>query len=119
MRTDALASTLDLTPTLLDFLGLAPLPRSHGVSLKPVLLGAPNAKTHDHIFAEISHRGVLPNDGMQERSVYDLRSDPDEMNNLVAAPRHHAELGRLYVALRTWVRDTADASVSPTDAPIP
>ena len=188
VRTDALASTLDLTPTLLDFLGLAPLPRSHGVSLKPVLLGAPNAKTHDHLFAEISHRGVLPNDGMQERSVYDghwkliyrekltpawrqvqadskfrwpwgnrsydetvkhkekspaqfrilaeldpqslggqvpslelydLRSDPDEMNNLVAAPRHHAELGRLYVALRTWVRDTADASVSPTDAPIP
>ena len=73
IRTTALASTLDLTPTLLDLLGLDPLPRSHGTSLKPVLLGAPNAKGHDFIFAEISNRGPLPNDGMQERSVYDGR----------------------------------------------
>lgn len=73
VRTNALASTLDLTPTLLDLLGLDPLPRSHGVSLKPVLVGALNATGHHSIFAEISHRGPLPNDGMQERSVYDGR----------------------------------------------
>ena len=72
-RATALVSALDLTPTLLDLLGLDPLPRSHGLSLKPLLFGAPAAKGHDHIFAEISDRGPLPNDGMQERSVYDGR----------------------------------------------
>ncbi len=40
-RTDALASELDLTPTLLDLLGLPPLPRSDGLSLKPVLERCP------------------------------------------------------------------------------
>lgn len=66
-----LASELDLTPTLLDLAGLAPLPRSHGISLRTILEGKPDARGHDFIFAEISHRGTLPNDGMQERSVCD------------------------------------------------
>ncbi len=186
VRTPALASTVDLTPTLLDLLGLDPLPRTHGLSLKPILLGAPGAKGHDLIFAEISNRGPLPNDGMQERSVYDgrwkliyrekltpawrqvqadskfwkqwgnrtydetvkhrekfpgqfrilaemdpqnlggkvpalelydLRSDPDEMKNLVAAPAHRAELDRLYTALRHWAKDTADPSIAPPATP--
>jgi N-sulfoglucosamine sulfohydrolase len=72
-RTDALASEIDLSPTLLDLLGLPPLPGVQGRSLKPVLTGEPGAKAHDYIFAEISDRGVLPNDGMQERSVCDGR----------------------------------------------
>lgn len=72
-RTDALASTLDLTPTVLDLLGLPPLPRSHGLSLRSVLEGQPGATGHDAVFAEISARGPLPNDGMQERSVCDGR----------------------------------------------
>ena len=72
-RTDALASELDLTPTLLDLLGLKPLPKTHGLSLRPVLAGDAGAKGHNFIFAEISNRGPLPNDGMQERSVFDGR----------------------------------------------
>ena len=72
-RTAVLASTLDLAPTLLDLLGLEPLSKSHGLSLKPVLAGARGVRGHDLIFAEISHRGPLPNDGLQERSVYDGR----------------------------------------------
>jgi N-sulfoglucosamine sulfohydrolase len=70
---DALVSELDLTPTLLDLLDLAPLPKTHGISLRPLLEGKADAKGHDLIFAEISHRGALPNDGMQERSVFDGR----------------------------------------------
>lgn len=72
-RTDALASTLDLTPTLLDLLGLEPLPHSHGLSLRPVLAGTPGARGREFVFAQISHRGPLPNAGMQERSVSDGR----------------------------------------------
>jgi len=71
--TDVLTSELDLTPTLLSLLNLEPLPRSHGVSLQPVLEGQSGARGRDFIFAEISHRGTLPNDGMQERSVCDGR----------------------------------------------
>jgi N-sulfoglucosamine sulfohydrolase len=72
VRTAALASELDLTPTLLDLLGLAPLPKSHGISLKPLLAGTAGAKGHEFIFAEIANRGSL-SQGMQERSVFDGR----------------------------------------------
>ena len=72
IRTDALASELDLTPTLLDLIGLAPLPKTHGISLKPLLAGTEDAKGHEFIFAEIANRGLLTQ-GMQERSVFDGR----------------------------------------------
>ena len=70
---DALVSELDLTPTLLDLLGLPPLPKTDGVSLLRVLQNPAKAKAHQYIFAEISDRGPLPNSGMQERSVCDGR----------------------------------------------
>lgn len=70
---DALASELDLAPTLLDLIGLKPFAKSHGVSLRPILDGEPDAKPREFVFAEISDRGPLPNDGMQERSVQDRR----------------------------------------------
>lgn len=70
---EALVSELDLAPTLLHLLGLDPFSKSHGLSLKPVLEGKPGASGHGFIFAEISDRGTLPNDGMQERSVCDGR----------------------------------------------
>lgn len=71
--TDALASELDLAPTLLDLIGIPPFAKSHGVSLRPVLEGKVDAKPRGFVFAEISDRGPLPNDGMQERSIQDAR----------------------------------------------
>lgn len=72
-RSDALASELDLAPTILDLLGLEPLPKSHGLSLKPVLERQPGARGHEYVFAEISDQGPLPNRGLQERSIFDGR----------------------------------------------
>lgn len=70
---DAPVSELDLAPTLLDWLGLEPFPKSHGVSLRGILEGNGNARPREFVFAEISDKGPLPNDGMQERSVFDGR----------------------------------------------
>jgi len=70
---DALVSELDFAPTLLDLLGLPPLPKTDGVSLRPVFQTPKTASAHKYIFAEISDKGPLPNNGMQERSVFDGR----------------------------------------------
>jgi len=179
-RTDALASTVDLAPTILDLLKLEPLTQSQGVSLLPVLAGQPGARPREFVFAEISDRGPLPNSGMQERSVfdgrwkliyrekvdpvwrqvnadskdwkpwgnrsydetvrlkdqfpeqyrilaemdpqrlhgkvptlelYDLKKDPDEMQNLVGAPQAISELKRLGTALCEWAKETGDPAV--------
>lgn len=74
-KCNALVSELDLLPTILDLCGVEhpfsyPL---HGQSIKALLTAENAAKGHDYIFAEISNRGPLPNDGMQERSVFDGR----------------------------------------------
>ncbi|HRE82225.1 MAG TPA: sulfatase [Opitutaceae bacterium] len=50
-RTSALASTIDLTPTLLEIAGVARPPTFQGVSLLPVLHD-PAATVRDYIFAE-------------------------------------------------------------------
>jgi N-sulfoglucosamine sulfohydrolase len=86
IRTDALVSELDLTPTLLDLLGLAPLPKTHGISLQPLLSGKAGAKGHEFIFAEIANRGVLTQ-GMQERSAFDGRWKLIYRENLLPAWR--------------------------------
>ncbi len=70
---NALASELDLMPTLLDLAGLERLDTTHGVSLRPVLERQPDATSRQFVFAEISDLGPLPNTGMQERSVRDGR----------------------------------------------
>ena len=83
-----LATELDLLPTLIDLIdqrSVEPLsfPGSspnepfpyplHGVSLRDVLGNDSKQSTHPFVFAEISDRGPLPNDGMQERAVFDGR----------------------------------------------
>ncbi len=76
VTTDALASELDFLPTVLDLIGLPPVPTPlHGVSLADVVreATAAPASLRAAVFAEISNRGNLPNDGMQERSVCDGR----------------------------------------------
>jgi N-sulfoglucosamine sulfohydrolase len=72
-------SEIDLLPTLMELAGVPttldyPL---HGRSFAGLLRENPDAATsdagHPYIFAEISNLGPLPNDGMQERSVFDGR----------------------------------------------
>jgi N-sulfoglucosamine sulfohydrolase len=87
-QSDALVSEIDLLPTILELIGRSSSPplvipgaepsggfpyQLHGVSLCPVLKDPKSAKAHELIFAEISDRGPLPNDGMQERAVFDGR----------------------------------------------
>jgi alpha-L-rhamnosidase len=91
--TDALASGVDILPTLLDLMtdksgakpampqrsatgsaagqtGKLPYP-IHGQSLADIVRGKENASQREFVFAEISNRGPLPNKGIQERSVFD------------------------------------------------
>jgi N-sulfoglucosamine sulfohydrolase len=72
-RDDILVSAVDLTPTLLDLLELPPLPQSHGHSLAAVLRDPAATSPREFVFAQISNRGPLPNDGIQERSIQDKR----------------------------------------------
>jgi N-sulfoglucosamine sulfohydrolase len=70
---DALVSTVDCLPTILDYVGVGLPQPVHGLSLRPLIEGKAEAKGHDVIFAEVSGQSQLGASGMEERSIYDGR----------------------------------------------
>lgn len=60
---------------------------------------------------EVQARYWLPNKPVEE--LYDLRNDPDEINNLAENPAYAAELLRHRSLLETWVKTTNDQGQYP------
>ncbi len=123
---DALISSLDVMPTILDFAGL-PIPQGlEGKSLKPLLTGKAN-HLRDAVFSEacgiaglgIGHRMVRTRDlkymlsDANEEGLFDLRADPYEMNNLVKDPNATPQLDRLRKSLAAWMDRIGDRHPQP------
>jgi arylsulfatase A-like enzyme len=51
---------------------------------------------------------VLAQQSMPEEELYDLSTDPHEINNLAKSPDHEATRNRLRAALEKWIDDTND-----------
>jgi choline-sulfatase len=94
---------VDVGPTLLDMVGVAPFPTMRGHSLLPLLEGKPRAP--HPIFSEMlpatawPHHAVMMVDGayklihrVSDRrwELYDLGADPTEQHNLADAPARRA-----------------------------
>ena len=123
---------LDFYPTLIDLCGLKDVPGNlHGKSLRP-LLDNPDAKWDRPAISQMRRganggRGAKPKDGSQfvhgysirtERyrftewadgtegeEMYDYQTDPKEVKNLAADPKH----AKLKEQLRAQLRKTAKA----------
>ena len=85
-RNDAIVSTVDIMPTILDLAGLPAAPRARGRSLKPLLHGDSNSQPAVFIFPPYVG-GVRLGDfkyikGRSAEWVFDLRSDPGELNDV-------------------------------------
>jgi N-acetylglucosamine-6-sulfatase len=127
--------TLDFAPTILELCKAAPLPDADGRSWKPLLSG--NAQGwRDAFFYQYNYEAQFPytpnvravrtdtwkfiryphGDGGPDRQsaeLYDLRSDPLEMRNLIADP---AQAGRAK-ALRQQLDDLMKAHHALPDTP--
>ena len=97
----ALASTVDLAPTILQAAGVQPDPNAMGTSLWPNLRD-PEFPGRDAVFSEISPgplgnimirthqwKYAIGNDG-RPYMLFDLQADPNEQVNLVGSPDHTA-----------------------------
>jgi uncharacterized sulfatase len=105
-----LVSTLDVAPTLLALVGLAPEPALEGVSLAP-LLADPSAEGRAEVLSSVERRAGRVGrtartarwrftewpDGSRE--LYDHDADPGEVANLAGRPEHAATIGELSRAL--------------------
>jgi len=99
----------DLMPTVLDWCGLAIPEKVEGTSVLPMIQ---DAKTVGREYLFTAYRQsmrsirdqrwkliVYPEVNVQQ--LFDLQEDPNEMNNLVAAPIHQALVERLWKAMET------------------
>lgn len=117
-RRDALCYLSDLFPTLCDLTGL-PVPDSvEGKSLAPVL-NHRDAEVRDSVFYAYRaiQRGVRQGrwklirysvGGVETIQLFDLRSDPWEMDNLAPSPEHADRVSALTALLAQWMRDLGD-----------
>lgn len=123
------ASHIDVTPTIMDALGL-PVPRLlEGQSMLEAFRD-PLRRINDAVFLEFT-RYEVDHDGfggyqplraafdgrhklvvnlLTSDELYDLQEDPGEMRNLIGsgAPEHRAARDRLHDALLAWMNRTRD-----------
>lgn len=122
---DALCSTVDLVPTLIDLLGL-PLPDGlDGQSFKPVLTG--QATEHrDYVVADWMGQSLVVRTKDQKLvfnhtqrdldEVYDLRADPGEMKNLATSDQGQTIAQQMHDRLDAWMTETRHPYAKPIRA---
>lgn len=136
-------SHIDLVPTLMDLMGQATDAGMQGRSRVPVLRGDETLEDNDvfiewngadghppHSIGEAEPNGsmahplrtVITSDywklslyGKGQGELYDLKSDPHEMENLYHLPEHGERVRKLTGKIRTWQEESGDEKALPTD----
>jgi arylsulfatase A-like enzyme len=127
MRSNALASSLDIYPTLLDFAGIDPPPQLMGRSLRKVL-DDPTVNLRDAIVSECvgvggklgqGHRMVRSDrfkyilSGDNEEAFFDLQVDPYELRNVASDATYMTELQSHRAKLVDWMDEVGDMHKRP------
>lgn len=122
-----LVSPMDLFPTLLAAAGVEPGPGLDGVDLGPALRGEQSRAVRDAFLAEFegnefglySQRMIHTNgwkyvyNAHDVDELYDLESDPWEMDNLAESPSHHDVRRELAARLWQLMDDSRDPLAGP------
>ncbi len=121
-RREQLACQTDMAPTVLDLLGMEPLAKAQGQSMKPILRD-PDATWPDATFSEYNGwttgghrmRAVIQerykyvyHHEEQRDQLFDLERDPNELENLIDEPQHLELIDEMRSKLVGWMRDTDD-----------
>ena len=119
---DAPVSLLDLVPTMADALDVEGRPSWRGVSQWSVVTGERPPDRHRHVFAEYHAHGTsrgmfMLRDGRYKyvyyperpAQLFDVREDPDELENLATDPDYAPVIDRLRVRLEEQVDPDPDA----------
>lgn len=104
-RSDALVYLYDLFPTICELAGVAAPEVVEGKSLLPVALGR-QARVREYLMGAYANVQRMIRDerwkllkfnvkGQKHSLLFDLKSDPEELNNLAGDPRFAGELARL------------------------
>jgi arylsulfatase A-like enzyme len=120
IRCDALVSSVDIMPTILDLAGIEIPGHLQGKSAK-ILLSYPDAKIHEYVASESVGVGgetgsghtmvikekmkyILSDAG--DEALYNLQDDLYELDNLVNDPKYLGKVSELKSCLTDWKRIT-------------
>jgi arylsulfatase A-like enzyme len=118
-RLDGLVQQMDLAPTILELAGVEVPKSMEAESLMPALTGE-DSQGRDFVFAEHSRDGILQATEFMTMirskewklvhfldepfgQLFDLKNDPQEVNNLWGDPHHAEQKHKLLDALREWL----------------
>jgi len=120
------AHAIDLAATFCEVAGVRVPETFRGQSLVPLMSGQGDngrqdifSTYHGNQFGLYSQRMVRDRkwkyiwNATAEDELYDLASDPAELNNLAADPAHEDELSRLCRRLVAWMEQTHDTLLNP------
>jgi arylsulfatase A-like enzyme len=126
-RTDALISSIDIFPTILELAGSNIPEIIQGVSLCPVLSGESD-RVRDYVVSESvgvwgkldeGHRMVVQEEWKYmlsdtgEEALFNLNNDPYELNNLIRDEKYKKKVSDLKPRLIEWQQLTGDAKNVP------
>ena len=123
---DGLIEEIDIYPTLLDLVGIAPTTRINGRSFKNAVLGGPDPGRPD-VFAEFlanghvttslrTHRWLfIQHAPSGEVELYDLVADPNERHNLSDNPTHQETIAEMQGRLLNRVMVNRDVELLPPE----
>lgn len=129
VKSQALALSLDIYPTLLDLAGIGPPPHLMGKSLRAVLED-PTATVREAVVSECigvggklgqGHRMVRTDrfkymlSGDNDEAFFDLQADPYELKSVVAEARYRAELHDHRRRLAVWMEQVGDTHRRPRE----
>jgi arylsulfatase A-like enzyme len=131
-KSEALVSSLDVFPTILDYAGVTAPVQLMGKSLRSILNAPESATVRECVFTECvgppenrvgtGHRMVrtdhfkymLSTD--DEEAFFDLRTDSYEMKNLIADTSQSTEIERHRALLRGWSSSVGEKRLSLDEA---
>jgi arylsulfatase A-like enzyme len=126
-QSDALAYLFDLLPTICDYVGVAQPDGVEGKSLRSIVDGR-QAKVRDEIFGAYRQfqRSVrderwklIRYPHINKSQLFDSKTDPDELQDLAADPKHADALRRMTALLEAKQREFGDKQPLSTDKPAP
>ncbi len=120
-------SHIDITPTIMDYMGLNIPKLLEGKSMLPMFRD-PAIRLNEYVFTEFN-RYEIDHDGfggfqpmracfdgryklsihlLSEDEMYDMENDPCEMINLIKSEKHKEIRDRLHDAILDWMNETRD-----------